>query len=93
MPTYYGYFYHLCFFTFSKSSKDIPADETSKNAQLLMRAGYIHKEMAGVYSLLPLGLKVINNIKSVINSWINSAVMSLIHYMDTDTPLPTHLTF
>ncbi len=52
---------------FSKTSKDTPADETSKNAQLLIRAGYIHKEMAGVYSLLPLGLKVLDNIKRIVN--------------------------
>ncbi len=56
---------------FSKTSKDVPSDETSKNAQLLIRAGYIHKEMAGVYSLLPLGLKVLNNIKKVINEEMN----------------------
>lgn len=52
---------------FTRTSKQAPADETSKNAQLLIRAGYIHKEMAGVYSLLPLGFKVISNIKSIIN--------------------------
>ena len=52
---------------FTKTSKQAPSDETALNAQLLIRAGFIHKEMAGVYSLLPLGLKVINNIKSIIN--------------------------
>lgn len=51
---------------FSKTSKDVPADETSKNAQLLIRAGYIHKEMAGVYSFLPLGYKVLQNIIRII---------------------------
>ena len=53
--------------SFSKTSKDLPTDEQSKNAQLLIRAGYIHKEMAGVYSLMPLGFKVLNNIKRVVN--------------------------
>jgi prolyl-tRNA synthetase len=53
--------------SFSKTSKDVPSDEQSKNAQLLIRAGYIHKEMAGVYSLLPLGFKVLNNIKRITN--------------------------
>ncbi len=52
---------------FTKTSKQAPADEVSTNAQLLIRAGYIHKEMAGVYSLLPLGFKVISNIKGIIN--------------------------
>ncbi|MDO8553075.1 MAG: hypothetical protein Q7S01_06175 [bacterium] len=39
---------------FTKTRKSAPKDEVSKNAQLLIRAGYIHKEMAGVYSYLPL---------------------------------------
>jgi len=51
---------------FTKTRREAPADETSKNAQLLIRAGYIHKEMAGVYSLLPLGLRVVNNIKKIV---------------------------
>src|SRR3989344_1773661 len=51
---------------FTKTRKEAPTDETSKNAQLLIRAGYIHKEMAGVYSYLPLGLRVINNIKRIV---------------------------
>jgi len=57
--------------TFSKTTKNIPADELSKNAQLLIRAGYIHKEMAGVYSFLPLGLKVLENIKSIVRNEMN----------------------
>src|SRR4051812_3605317 len=51
---------------FTKTSKTVPADETAKNAQLLIQAGYIHKEMAGVYSFLPLGLRVLNNIADII---------------------------
>ncbi len=51
---------------FTKTRKEAPKDEISKNAELLIRAGYIHKEMAGVYSLLPLGLRVINNISNIV---------------------------
>ncbi len=51
---------------FTKTRHEAPKDELSKNAILLIRAGYIHKEMAGVYSLLPLGLKVINGIKKIV---------------------------
>ena len=51
---------------FAKTRKQVPADETSKNAQLLIKAGYIHKEMAGVYAYLPLGLKVLENIKAIV---------------------------
>ncbi len=51
---------------FTKTSKSAPADEVAKNAQLLIRAGYVHKEMAGVYSYLPLGLRVLNNIAQIV---------------------------
>lgn len=57
---------------FTKTRKDSPADETAKNAQLLIRAGYIHKEMAGVYSYLPLGLRVIENIKQIVREEMNA---------------------
>lgn len=50
---------------FTKTQKNTPTDEVSKNAQLLLRAGFIHKEMSGVYSFLPLGLKVLEKIKKV----------------------------
>ncbi len=51
---------------FTKTQKNAPKDEVSKNAQLLIRAGFVHKEMAGVYSFLPLGLRVLNKIIAII---------------------------
>ncbi len=57
---------------FTKTRKDAPKDEVSKNAQLLIRAGFIHKEMAGVYSYLPLGLRVMNNIVEIIRKEMNA---------------------
>jgi prolyl-tRNA synthetase len=51
---------------FTKTRKEVPADEVSKNAELLIRGGFIHKEMAGVYSYLPLGLRVLNKIENII---------------------------
>jgi prolyl-tRNA synthetase len=57
---------------FTKTTKDISSDETSKNAQLLIRAGFIHKTMAGVYSYLPLGLRVLNNIENIVRENMNS---------------------
>ena len=45
----------------TKTSKTIPANETAKNAQLLIRAGYVHKELAGVYAYLPLGFRLLDN--------------------------------
>ncbi len=57
---------------FSKTRKDVPKDEVSYNAQLLIRAGYVKKEMAGVYSYLPLGLRVLTKIKNIIRDEMNS---------------------
>lgn len=57
---------------FTKTRKEAPSDETSKNAQYLIRAGFVHKELAGVYSYLPLGLKTLNNIVKVIREEMNS---------------------
>lgn len=56
---------------FTKTRKEAPKDEVSKNAQLLIRAGFINKEMAGVYSFLPLGFRVIENIKQIIREELN----------------------
>ncbi len=56
---------------FTKTRKEVPSDEVAKNAQLLIKAGFIYKEMAGVYAYLPLGLKVLNNIISVIRQEMN----------------------
>lgn len=57
---------------FTKTRKEVPADEVSKNAQLLIKAGYAHKEMAGVYAYLPLGLRVLENIKKIVREEMNS---------------------
>jgi prolyl-tRNA synthetase len=57
---------------FTKTSKTAPADETSRNAALLIRAGYIHKEMAGVYAYEPLGLRVLENIKQIVREEMNA---------------------
>ena len=57
---------------FTKTRREAPKDEVSQNAQLLIRGGYIHKEMAGVYSLLPLGLRVFEKIKQIIREEMNA---------------------
>ena len=57
---------------FTKTVKNAPADEVAKNAQLLIRAGFVNKEMAGVYDYLPLGKKVLENIIQVIREEMNS---------------------
>jgi prolyl-tRNA synthetase len=57
---------------FTKTRREAPADEVSKNAQLLIRAGYIHKEMAGVYAYLPLGFRVLEKIKQIVREEMNA---------------------
>ena len=49
-----------------KTKKNAPKDEESRSAQLLLRGGFIHKEIAGVYTYLPLGLRVLNKIVQII---------------------------
>jgi prolyl-tRNA synthetase len=58
---------------FTKTRKEAPTDEVAKNAKLLTRAGFIHKEMAGVYSYLPLGLRVLNKVEEIIRKEMNIA--------------------
>ncbi len=53
---------------FSKSSKVFPKDETAESARLLLKAGFIHKAMAGVYEYLPLGYRVLRKIEAVIRN-------------------------
>lgn len=57
---------------FTKTRKETPTDEVSKNAQLLIRAGYVYKVMAGVYAYTPLGLRVIENIKQIVREEMNA---------------------
>lgn len=56
---------------FTKTSKTAPSDEVSKNAQLLIRAGYVYKVMAGVYAYTPLGLRVLEKIKQIVREEMN----------------------
>ncbi len=56
---------------FTKTRKEAPSDEVSKNAELLIRAGFIYKEMAGVYSYLPMGLRVLKKIEAIIREEMN----------------------
>lgn len=58
--------------SFVKTLREAPKEETAKNGALLTRAGFIHKEMAGVYDYLPLGMRVIENIKQIVREELNS---------------------
>ncbi len=54
------------------TTRDVPKDEEAKNAQLLVRAGYVSKLMAGVYSYLPLGLRVLRNVEQIVREEMNA---------------------
>jgi prolyl-tRNA synthetase len=57
---------------FTKTQKNVPKDETSLNAQLLIRGGFVDKLMAGVYTILPLGLRVMKKIENIIREEMNA---------------------
>ena len=58
---------------FGKTQRQDPKDEVSKNAKLLIRAGFISKEVSGVYNFLPLGLRVLNKIANIVREEMDSA--------------------
>jgi prolyl-tRNA synthetase len=58
---------------FTKTERNAPRDEATINAQLLARAGFVSKLMAGVYSYLPLGLRVLNNIENIVREEMDAA--------------------
>lgn len=58
---------------FAKTRKQAPKGEVSKNAQLLIRAGYIDKLQSGVYTFLPLGLKVVESLEKIISQEMEKA--------------------
>ncbi len=52
--------------------RETPAEAEIISHQLLLRAGFIRKSAAGVYTLLPLGLKVVKKIEAIIREEMNS---------------------
>jgi prolyl-tRNA synthetase len=57
---------------FTKTSKQAPADADSPNAKYLTQAGFIHQLAAGVYTYLPLGLRVLDKIKNIVREEMNA---------------------
>lgn len=73
---------------FIKTLKDVPSDEVAKNAQLLIRAGYVYKVMAGVYAYTPLGLRVLEKLKQIVREEMNAVggqelIMTSLQHKDT----------
>lgn len=57
---------------FLKTTREAPKDEVAVNAQLLIRGNFVHKLMAGVYSYLPLGFRVRENVMRIIREEMNA---------------------
>ena len=57
---------------FTKTTKNLPEGETTKNAQFLIKGGFINKSSAGVYTMLPMGLKVLDKINKIIREEMNA---------------------
>ena len=57
---------------FTKTFKNVSKDDTSANAQLLTRGGFIQKLGAGIYSYLPFGLLVLKKIENIIREEMNA---------------------
>ena len=57
---------------FGKTKHEVPHDANSKNAELLTKAGFIDKLSSGIYSFLPLGLRVLHKINHIIREEMNA---------------------
>jgi prolyl-tRNA synthetase len=73
---------------FTKTRREAPKDEVAKNAQLLIRGGFVHKELAGVYSLLPLGLRVLQKINALIEREMQTLGALPLHLSALQDPAP-----
>lgn len=58
---------------FSKTRREAPQDEVSKNAKILVRAGFVKKAVAGAYEWLPLGLRVLENAARIVREEMTAA--------------------
>ena len=58
---------------FSPTLKDIPAEAEIISHQLMIRAGMIKQSSAGIYSWLPLGLKVLRKIENIVREEQNNS--------------------
>lgn len=57
---------------FTKTRKNAPSDADSSNACLLIKAGFVSQLAAGVYTYLPLGLRVLDKIKNIVREEMNA---------------------
>lgn len=53
--------------------REVPADAEVKSHQLLLRAGFMRQNASGIYSFLPLGKRVLNNIEKIVREEMERA--------------------
>ncbi|MBQ3309363.1 prolyl-tRNA synthetase [Candidatus Saccharibacteria bacterium] len=78
--------------SFVKTLRDAPKDETAKSAKFLVRAGFVHKELAGVYTFLPLGLITLKKIENIIREEMNALGSPEIQMTALQNPAPWQAT-
>ena len=62
---------------FGKTQREVPAEADTASHRLLLRAGMIRQVAAGVYSYLPLGLRVLKKIEDIIRDEMDFTVSSI----------------
>ena len=65
---------------FLRTLREDPADADVDSAKLLQRAGYIRKAAPGIWTWLPLGLRVLNKIEAIIREEINGIGAQEVHF-------------
>lgn len=58
---------------FMPTLREVPADAEAISHQLLVRGGFVRQNAAGIYSYLPLGHRVLQNIQTIIREEMNQA--------------------
>ncbi len=53
--------------------REVPAEAEIESHKLMLRAGLMRKMAAGIYNYMPLGLKVIENVKNIVREEMNNA--------------------
>ena len=57
--------------SFIPTLRDDPADAEAVSHKLLVRAGFMRQLMAGVYSLLPFGIRVLDKVEAILREELN----------------------
>ncbi|THJ29305.1 proline--tRNA ligase [Bifidobacterium longum subsp. infantis] len=65
---------------FLRTLREDPADADVDSAKLLQRAGYIRKAAPGIWTWLPLGLRVLNKIEAIIREEIDGIGAQEVHF-------------